>query len=63
MPRSARISSSIAQAEAEHVVQPEGMTDDLGGKPMAIVWVGRCFMPPVSPATGQPATSSYREYP
>jgi hypothetical protein len=29
----------IAQAEAEHVVQPDGMADDLGGEPMAIVGV------------------------
>ena len=30
----------IAQAEAEHVVQPDGMADDLGGEPMTVVWVG-----------------------
>ena len=30
----------IAQAEAEYVVQPHGMADDLGRKPMTIVGVG-----------------------
>ena len=31
---------NIAQAEAEHVIQPHGVADDLGRKPMAIVRVG-----------------------
>ena len=30
----------IAQAEAEHVIQPDSMTDDRGGKAMPIVRVG-----------------------
>jgi len=30
----------ISQAEAEHMVQPNSMTDDLGGKAMAVVRVG-----------------------
>jgi hypothetical protein len=30
----------IAQAEAEHVVQPDGMADNLGREPMTIVGVG-----------------------
>jgi hypothetical protein len=30
----------ISQAEAEHVIQPDSVADDLGGKAMAIVWVG-----------------------
>ena len=30
----------ISQAEAEHVIQPDSEADDLGGKAMAIVWVG-----------------------
>jgi hypothetical protein len=30
----------IAQAEAEHVVQPDGVADDLGWEPMTIVGVG-----------------------
>jgi hypothetical protein len=30
----------IPQAEAEHVIQPDSMADDLGGKAMAIVWIG-----------------------
>jgi hypothetical protein len=29
----------IAQAEAEYVVQPHGVADDLGRKPMAVAWV------------------------
>ena len=32
---------NIAQAEAEHMVQPHGMADDLGREPMTIVGVGR----------------------
>jgi hypothetical protein len=31
----------IAQAEAEQVVQPDGMADDLGGEPMTIVRIRR----------------------
>jgi hypothetical protein len=31
---------NIAQAETEHVVQPDGMADDLGGEPMTIVRIG-----------------------
>ena len=31
---------NISQAEAEHMVQPNSMTDDLGGKAMAVVRVG-----------------------
>jgi pimeloyl-ACP methyl ester carboxylesterase len=30
---------NIPQAEAEHMVQPDGMADDSGGEPMTIVWV------------------------
>ena len=33
----------IPQAEAEHVVQPDGVADDLGGKAMAVMRVGRWF--------------------
>src|SRR6202035_4122489 len=32
---------NIPQAEAEHVIQPDSMADDLGGKAMAVAWVGR----------------------
>ena len=38
MPRSAR-SSSTSQAEAEHVVQPDSVADDLGGEPVAVVGI------------------------
>jgi hypothetical protein len=31
---------NITQAEAEHVVQPDGVADDLGREPMTVVWVG-----------------------
>jgi hypothetical protein len=31
---------NISQAEADHVVQPHRVADDLGGEPMAIVGVG-----------------------
>jgi hypothetical protein len=36
---------SVSQADAEHVIQPDNMADDLGGKTMAIVRVGRGFHP------------------
>jgi hypothetical protein len=32
---------NIPQAEAEHVMQPNSMTDDLRGKAMAIAWIRR----------------------
>ena len=32
---------NVPQAEAEHVIQPDGMADDLGGKAVAVVRVGR----------------------
>lgn len=51
----------IAQAEAEHMVQPDGMTDDLGGEPMTIVWVGWWLHAAVSLAAGKPARSGYRD--
>src|SRR5271166_3524946 len=31
----------IPQAEVEHVIQPDGLADDLGGKAMAVMRVGR----------------------
>ncbi len=30
---------NITQAEAEHMIQPDSMADDLGGEPMAVVRV------------------------
>ena len=32
---------NVPQAEAEHVIQPDGMADDLGGKAVAVVRVWR----------------------
>jgi hypothetical protein len=32
---------NIPRAEAEHVIQPDSMRGDLGGKAMAVAWVGR----------------------
>ena len=32
---------NIPQAEAEHMVQPDSMTDDLGGEAVTVPWVGR----------------------
>jgi hypothetical protein len=32
---------NIPQAEAEHVIQPDSVADDFGGKAMAVMWVGR----------------------
>jgi hypothetical protein len=40
MPRSAKDQLHIAQVEAEHVVQPDDVADDLGWEPMTIVGVG-----------------------
>jgi len=37
---------NISQAEAEHVVQPDSMADDLGGKAMAVVRVRWRFHAP-----------------
>src|SRR5580704_4042982 len=34
---------NIPEAEAEHVVQPDSVADDLGGKAMAVVRIGRGF--------------------
>jgi hypothetical protein len=34
---------NVSQAEAEHVVQPDRMTDDLGAKAKAVVRVGRRY--------------------
>ena len=34
---------NIPQAEAEHVVQPDSVADDLGGKAVAVVGIGRQF--------------------
>jgi hypothetical protein len=31
---------NIPQTQAEHVVQPDSVADDLGGEPMAVVRVG-----------------------
>jgi hypothetical protein len=33
----------VTEAEAEYVIQPDGMADDLGWKAVAIVRVGRSF--------------------
>ena len=43
---------NIPQAETEHVVEPDGVADDLGGKPVAI-GSGGGFIPPVSPTSLQ----------
>jgi hypothetical protein len=32
---------NIPQAEAEHMVQPNSMTDNLGGEAVTVTWVGR----------------------
>ncbi len=34
---------NISKAEAERVVEPDGVADDLGGKTMAVVWVRRAL--------------------
>jgi hypothetical protein len=52
---------NIAQAEAEHVVQPDSVADDLGRKPMTAVRVGRWRHIPVSPAYLAAAKPGYRD--
>jgi len=44
---------NISKAEAEYVIQPDGMGDEFGWKPMTIVRVGRALHP-VSLAGPQP---------
>jgi hypothetical protein len=41
----------IPQSEAEHMIQPDGMADGLGGESMAIVRVGCGFMLTVLPGS------------
>ena len=48
MLRSAKISSTSRRLEAEHVIQPDSMADDLGGKPMAVMRVGAAKLHAVS---------------
>jgi hypothetical protein len=38
---------NVAQAEAEDVIQPDGVADDLGREPMAVVGSGGGVIPPV----------------
>jgi len=51
----------ISKAEAEHVVQPDGMADDLGGKAMRQCGSGGRFMPTVSLVSNRPARPGYRD--
>ena len=30
----------VAQAQAEDMIQPDSMANDLGGEPMAVAWIG-----------------------
>ena len=41
----------ISQAEAEHMIQPDGVVDDLGWKPVPGIGGGRSLMPSASPNT------------
>ena len=53
---------NIAQAEAEHMIQPYSMADDdLRGEAMAVVWSGGDFMPTVSSAPAMAANRGYRD--
>jgi hypothetical protein len=51
----------VAQAEAEHMVQSDGMADDIGGKAIAAVRVGGGFMPRVLPVSTPTAIRGYRD--
>jgi hypothetical protein len=44
------------------VIEPDGMADDHGGEPMAIVGSGGLFIPQVSPASRPPARAGYRDH-
>jgi hypothetical protein len=45
---------NISQAEAEHVIQPDRVADDLGRKAVAVVRIGGGFMPTVSLVSNRP---------
>jgi hypothetical protein len=51
----------IAQTEAEHMIQPNRVGDDLGGEPMTVVRVGRWHHVPISPASVAAAKPDYRD--
>ena len=50
---------SIPQAEAKHMVQPDGVAHDRSGEAMAIGPVGCGFMPSVSPGVAHAAGPGY----
>ena len=51
----------ITQTEAEHVVQPDSVADDLSRKPMTVMRVGLWHHVPVSPAFAAAANPDYRD--
>ena len=52
---------NIAQAEAEHMIQPDSMADDLGGEAMAVVRVGWGLHAASLARSGPAARPSYRD--
>jgi hypothetical protein len=62
-PHSDQEQFDIQQTGAEDVVQPDSVTDDLGGEPMTKVRSGGDFMPPVAPAFGHAARLGCRDNP
>jgi len=47
---------NVPETQAEHVVQPDGMADDLGREAVAVMRVGCGFMLSVSPASASQAS-------
>jgi hypothetical protein len=52
---------NITQTEAEHLIQPDSVADDLGRKPMTVMRVGWWHHVPVSPNSFDPANPDYRD--
>jgi hypothetical protein len=51
----------VPQAEAEHVIQPDCVANDLRGEAMAVAWVGGGFMPPILSVSALAAQAGYRD--
>jgi hypothetical protein len=51
----------VTQAQAEDVIQPHGVADDLGGEPVAVVGIGWRLHAAVSPASADAAMPGYRD--
>jgi len=52
---------NVLQTEAEHMIRPYRVADDLREEPMAVAGSGGDFMPLVSAAHEQPTRAGYRD--